>query len=95
MSHIEDLSRYGIEEFLQSRSPKKQRLFNSGSLETRQNGFQFGQMDKFVSQLQEFYPYCIEDGNGAAAERMYRENIHTLTAWRQNTFPRMLSAPVS
>ncbi|GFW02725.1 hypothetical protein TNCV_5028071 [Trichonephila clavipes] len=35
---------------------------NSGSLETRQNGVRARNSQKiFVSQLQEFYPYCIED----------------------------------
>ncbi|GFX80520.1 hypothetical protein TNCV_5115211 [Trichonephila clavipes] len=44
---------------------------NTGSLETRQNGNRARNSTKnFVSQLQEFYPYCIEDTNKSTPEKI-------------------------
>ncbi|GFW26807.1 SWIM-type domain-containing protein [Trichonephila clavipes] len=44
---------------------------NAGSLKTRQNGNRAKIVQKnFVSQLQEFYPYCIEDTDKSTPEKI-------------------------
>ncbi|GFW47280.1 hypothetical protein TNCV_2647681 [Trichonephila clavipes] len=52
-------------------SPLSHRVQSAGSLETRQNGVRARNSKKnFVSQLQEFYPYCIEDTDKSPPEKI-------------------------